>query len=683
LPADIRELYTDRATVALCRRLGLTHFTSFFGPIQDLLRSLQNAPTLFNVVVTTSSTLADVETQIASQQGVLQLRADQIFQLGTSVISRSILHPYIQSRIPLLDASIAPVFREFAAEEPSHRPPRNSATPSFGHNVCAPNETCLELLEIKHVRKHQLIASNDQAYSRAIARSIEELRECLRSLLPAGAQSLAHDSVTLVLDSIAFGWSAESIRETCRLDLALDSAMANFVVALFRRQHYFSQHEASSLKPVLASEKVQTILQMRASELSALTACATLISSVRLVPVVRLNPGMNRTRAILSDIGACARGSGPHRQFKLRKLVSRFRDDAWRMLDEHTRALLTSNQRKSVALLSDLPLEWLPVDGCPLGLQHNVYRVSVTPGNLCMDVCAMSSDIVLAPKALDTVLVVRSFAADDPIRSHLETALTTQIDGEALPYSIRFVDVSTPDEFVAALAGFRGALMIFDGHGARDTSSGVSALVIGNQPVPIWQLNGRVRCPPIVLLSACDTHPIDGHHESSANAMLALGAVTVLGSLLPIASIQSAIFLRRLLFRTSQFVPIVTKRAGKGITWLSMMSGMLRMSYASELLREAEIQFPTMAEDAFLRLGPETNLDINSGRFDWFARLARRIAKDAGTALPIVLGWLRHAGALTASLRYVQLGRPDRIRFIDSVPDGNEALPAGIDATAD
>ncbi|MBM7093124.1 CHAT domain-containing protein, partial [Streptomyces sp. S12] len=62
----------------------------------------------------------------------------------------------------------------------------------------------------------------------------------------------------------------------------------------------------------------------------------------------------------------------------------------------------------------------------------------------------------------------------------------------------------------------------------------------------VFDIHRDLRISPIVLLSACDTSPVDRGHDSVAEAFFLAGARTVLSSALPILSIQASTFLARL-----------------------------------------------------------------------------------------------------------------------------------------
>ena len=321
-----------------------------------------------------------------------------------------------------------------------------------------------------------------------------------------------------------------------------------------------------------------------------------------------------------------------------------------------------------MSLVADLPLELLSIDGMPLGLKHDVSRIPCNPGNVMFSQCVNNDIRFISKASFDEILVVRSFSASDPIAGHLEAALSDRVLGKASSGPrVRFQDVANADEFVEAVSNYKGAMLIFDGHGSRDSQTGVGSVVVGGKPLDIWMLRNRLSLPPIVLLSACDTFPIDGSHGSSAIGMLALGARTVLGTLLPVHSIRSSGLLSRLLLRLAEFLPIVMARSRHGVNWRYLMSGMLRMVYASELGHSygASVGMDRLGINAALL---QANIDINQRHPKWLERFQRRLATASGRPLSRVEDHREKYAWLTDSMSYVQLGRPELIHIVDQSP---------------
>jgi hypothetical protein len=105
----------------------------------------------------------------------------------------------------------------------------------------------------------------------------------------------------------------------------------------------------------------------------------------------------------------------------------------------------------------------------------------------------------------------------------------------------------------------------------------------------VWTLRDDVtRIPPIVLLSACDTHAADRNHATTALGLLTLGSVTVLGSFFPLPAIDAAVFAARPIMRVVEFIPAAIKDFGRAVTWSEVTGGMLRMTLLSDFLRRLE-----------------------------------------------------------------------------------------------
>ena len=105
---------------------------------------------------------------------------------------------------------------------------------------------------------------------------------------------------------------------------------------------------------------------------------------------------------------------------------------------------------------------------------------------------------------------------------------------------------------------------------------------MAEEAVSIHEIIKDFQSSPIIVLSACDTSSIDRNHLNVTNAFLQAGAKTVLASALPINSIEATSFIIRLLTRIQKYLPIALKSAD--IKWSSLVTGMLRRSYYSELI---------------------------------------------------------------------------------------------------
>jgi hypothetical protein len=270
---------------------------------------------------------------------------------------------------------------------------------------------------------------------------------------------------------------------------------------------------------------------------------------------------------------------------------------------------------------------------------------------------------VLAREALSQILVVHSFDSDDPIRSMAGTAL----EGfqEIRPYNttVHRVPIASEDDLIRACNQYTGAVLVYDGHGQHERNDS-GALRIGGKPLDIWTLRGRLRVPPIVVLSACDTHPADRSHASTGNGFLNMGASTVLTSMLPLNADQAAVFLGRLLWRIEEYVPIMLRNAAHPVSWASIIWGLLRMMYCSQLMIEMISRgFAKISPDQYRKLGSNSTMSITLQRKAWFTDFLNELQDETGRSAVEIATFRREHHQLPEAMKYVQLGNPEQVLF--------------------
>jgi hypothetical protein len=317
--------------------------------------------------------------------------------------------------------------------------------------------------------------------------------------------------------------------------------------------------------------------------------------------------------------------------------------------------------QSGIRIISDAPLEWLDVDGLPLSLRYNVSRIPTTPGNFQVSELISHRRLRLKPSAFEEVLVINALNESDPIFSFLTKALETYDPILRNKISLKQVQVTSERDFIEAINNFGGALMIFDGHGSHDPDE-PAYLWLGDQKVDVWALRGKIkRMPPVILLSACDTHAIDRNHATAATGFLALGAVTVLGTLFPIPAFDAALFICRLLHRIVEYVPAVIGGFDRAITWSEIASGMLRMTLLSDYLRRLTAA-GLIDKDTYLKVHEDGNLSINGGSLTPFEDVIEAL-KAKGVPESQLRAEFRIAIATSLATSYIQIGRPEVLVF--------------------
>lgn len=430
--------------------------------------------------------------------------------------------------------------------------------------------------------------------------------------------------------------------------------------AIVRQEHYVQiAGPAEQVAEAMGQPPGAVAIEIRRRELACHTAVLSARAAGHFTPVVRLPPSANLTRAKLIDLAGAVRGRGQRRAQTMSRIASEVGELLLRSVPERLTGLI-SRPHTGVKLISDAPLELLPIDGVPLALRHATSRLPITPGDMFARHGLASGTVVLEPEDLRRILIVRSFAAGDRLRPLLERAVREYLRDEAGDFPVDVVDVDSVDALIRALDGHRPAVVIFDGHGFHPRDEVEGGLRIGREVVHPFDLEGRLNVPPIVILCACDTHPMDGTHASVANALLYMGAKTVLGTLAPISGISAALLVGRLYLRLVSFIP----HFHRPVNWAFVMHGLQRMMYVTDVLRVLAVREQTAAlatREVHLRIHTAANVDINTGHDDWFENFLVRIADETGAALEDVEALWRRYAYFTETMLYVQLGDPEHV----------------------
>jgi hypothetical protein len=146
-------------------------------------------------------------------------------------------------------------------------------------------------------------------------------------------------------------------------------------------------------------------------------------------------------------------------------------------------------------------------------------------------------------------------------------------------------------------------------------------------------------------------------HASAANGFLAVGARTVLGTLLPVDALSAASFAARLVYRLADFLPAALKDYGRAIRWTEVVGGMLRMQAVTDILHGL-VKDSTLAKNEFERCAIIGNNAINSLKADWLQHVVKAVSEIGACTERTVREKVRSLIPLSDAIRYVQLGNP-------------------------
>ena len=323
-----------------------------------------------------------------------------------------------------------------------------------------------------------------------------------------------------------------------------EQAYANAVQALIQQKGYrfegsLEKLAKSGFKISKDGIEINPIIQIRQRELALCTSAIGVLAASEISAVIRMPNRVNQTSGQVRQFAAQRRGTDAQDRKRAKAFKEMQKSLKKAVPDEFIEVIKRSTS--GIRIVGDAPLEWLDVDGLPLSLRFNTSRLPSTPGNLLIGQLIPMPTIQLKPDAFKEVLIINSINERDPVRPFFEAALTVfgEFFGETV--KIRHVEVASRKEFVDAVNSFEGAFLIFDGHGSHKENE-PGYLWFKDEKVDIWTLKSEIfRPPPIVLLSACDTHAADRNHATTGAGFLSLGVRTVIGSFFPLRADEAAI----------------------------------------------------------------------------------------------------------------------------------------------
>jgi len=158
---------------------------------------------------------------------------------------------------------------------------------------------------------------------------------------------------------------------------------------------------------------------------------------------------------------------------------------------------------------------------------------------------------------------------------------------------------------------------------------------------------------------------------SSACSALFLGTTSVLGTLAPISGLNAGILIGRFCLRFSDFLPSIRAT----IPWSQVVTGMLRMSYVTDVLKELQRRF-SFSDGLCRAIQFEANMMITGFRAGWFEQVLTSLSRKLSTPEAQVRDtWLRTCYFTDAS-NYVHFGQPEHIFVVPSPSSETHEPPA-------
>lgn len=528
------------------------------------------------------------------------------------------------------------------------------------NNTTKPNELLIESMGYMLSREKELKkGSSRREFINCIINSVVAYEDCLRELGTAPSSEV----IVYAPGMFSFFHNKESsLFQFIEKDLSSDEK--KFLInGVLRNPDYSGyilkpESENSSIKKILNNPKVNFLIRMRRAELRLTTAAISLFSINKNSPAIRLPNAINHFGHYLKKLEqlACLHGIDDPRFIKKGKA---FNTLIKRVIGGKLRGFINDGYN-DITFVCDIPLDWVRFGKIPIMLSHDISRINVTPGNFLLQNASTFLKVVIKSSEMRKFLIIRSFEPDDHLKFHLEMAIETF--KENMPdLDCLIVDVRTKDEFIDALNQYDGYILIIDCHGSHGGDKENGWLVIGGEKVDTWQLKKVARVPPIVILSACLTSAVSGSHASVANGLLVSGALSVIGTLLPVNAIDSAVFVSRLIYRFYQF-PLAIPHKYTHINMRLFLSLFLRMSYVSDIFRGFE-KTGRLAVDSWYQKNIEINTSINMLNPNWFEYLVESISEMTSLSNSEIYNIIETDFFITETMCYSQIGFPDSIEI--------------------
>lgn len=536
--------------------------------------------------------------------------------------------------------------------------------PYYGHLICQPNELALQAVGCEFERSIQLIGTDNEPYFEALRTQVDAMFGVRISFYEEDPEIYRSVPYELIVTAPSI---LKGIRAPLRnLGRDLPAEKRRLVRSILRqmigRTTYPFLGTGRDADWIRSDPHVQGLLSINVQDLRAYTAALSIRASSNFVPVIRLPTHVNNVHGELVQLENTARNanSKSDRAAKINKLARELSMKLAVGIPDWVFDRIRTFSK--VKLISDAPLEWLQMDGFPLAVTADVSRIPTTPGNQFFwhSVVAATVDLTLAN--FEEVLVIRAFKQNDPLKRVLTTIVEVFRESFERSMTIRYVDVQNDADLINALDGFSGALAIWDGHGKHSSIDDVGTLALPEGPLNVWELRQRTRIPPIIVLGACDTHPMSASHVTTANGFLAAGAKTVVATSLPIDARASGLFVARLLLRINQLLPLHFAASDRPYKWSLLVSGMQKRQYMTDVVFATAKRLGIKADQAFLR---QVSLDagglIDTGRDGWFGALIRILSEKSSMGESETRELIQTNVYLTDALIHVQLGSPEHI----------------------
>lgn len=223
-----------------------------------------------------------------------------------------------------------------------------------------------------------------------------------------------------------------------------------------------------------------------------------------------------------------------------------------------------------IVALSDLPVEWINIDGIPLGFTHDICRLPETPvtGLLTHHQINLVQKYIIPKDILRKTLVVYG------CREAGFKEWQDKVDVLSERIGFKTCVCTSIDEFAQNVHQHKPDFLIIDSHGGTDLTNHQSYILMGSEKMYPSDIVKKQISSPLVFLSACNTAPTYNSINTIANALFEVGSLSVTTSYMPLDIKESSVLYIRILNQLSQAANHFYHK-----NWLAFISHIQRTSF--------------------------------------------------------------------------------------------------------
>ena len=299
-----------------------------------------------------------------------------------------------------------------------------------------------------------------------------------------------------------------------------------------------------------------------------------------------------------------------------------------------------------IVAMTDLPIEWMEVDGVPLSFSHDVCRIPETPASGMLTHYGASrfySHYKIHEDILTKTLVVYG------CREERFKVWQNKADVAAQTLGAKTEICESLKDFEDAINKYKPELLIIDTHGGTDLTNHQSYIYMGEEKVYPKDIAERRIYAQMIFISACNTAPCYNDVNTVANAFLEVGASAVTSSYLPLDVDESSVLYIRIMNQLN-----IAAKQNIHRNWLAFVSHILRTSYLMtplvEFAREGKKIDPMLTGE----------LNTISMMFENRAKMYRKLRNGEEVVEGLKYDYTK---AVPHYLMYTTIGRADLIEF--------------------